>query len=328
MRDYSPIFTYTHIKQHEIKPIAVYAWHELGLGDSMSLSPIIRKLSNIYDEKITLFWPTPKFNLVKDFYKNNPYIEKIIRVGDTEGEESFDALVKKYDRYVVFNNEWIDYSLSDLRQMAASKVGFTLKDEEMNMDYIPDEYIKIENLPEKYVCINPYIAGVDRTWEKEKWQDLVNRLNNDGVYVVAIGKGVPNIDYYNLDIKLGVDLCNQECQNNLSQTWHILNKSDFFVTFDCGMYIFAGTTDTYIIQLGWYSDPFYHAPIRKGVRYYKYDNIKGDCDVYCDSEAKFNVKEFGTMREKHMVQYCFLDRNWICKPPSERVYNKIKELYV
>lgn len=311
------------IWEYTRKPVAVYVWHELGLGDNIFITPLIRKLYNIYDEKVTLFTPTHHFNLVTEFFKNNPYIEKHLRVGDTDETYPID----RYENFIVYHNNWNDYYYSDLRQLAANGAGITLKEEEMDLDYFPDSFINIDVLPKKFVCINPYISGIDRNWEREKWQDLVDRLNNDGIYVVCIGKGVENVHYYNLDIKLGVNLCNKECQNNLSQTWHIINKSEFFVSFDCGIFTLAGTTDTYIIQIGWYGDPYYHMPMRKGIRWYKYDYIRGECDVYCLTDPKFDLNEWGTITQKHIVQKCMLDRNWICKPSSEKVYFKIKELY-
>jgi len=307
---------YTHYNK---KPVAVYVWHELGMGDQIAITPLIRKLYNIYGEKITLFTPTPYFEFIKEFFKNNPYIEKHIKVGDENSEN--------YEKFIVFHNNWNDYYYSDLRQLAANGAGFTLKEEEMDLDYFPDSYINIDELPEKFVCINPYISGIDRTWEREKWQELVDRLNGDGIFVVSIGKGIENVNYYNLDIKLGIDLCNKECQNNLSQTWHIINKSEFFVSFDSGIFIFAGTTDTHIIQIGWYGDPYYHMPMRKGIRGYKYDHIRGECDVYCLTDPKFDLYLLGTIMAKHKVQTCVLDKNWICKPSPEKVYLKIKELY-
>lgn len=327
MRDFNPKFSYPHLNI-KIKPVAIYVWHNLGLGDNMFLSPLIRKFYDIYNEKITLFIPNWKIEMVREFYKNNPYVEKIITVGDSDGEENWEITQSKYDIFFVYNedNKWGAYAYMDLRQLVSSQVGITLKDEESHVDYFPDPYIPIDELPEKFICINPYISGIDRTWEKEKWQDLVDRLNKDGIYVVSIGKGEPNKHYYNLDIKLGANLCNKECQNNLSQTWHILNKSEYFVTFDCSIFVLASSTNTNIIQIGWYADPYFHIPIRNGIKGYKYENVKGECDVYCSTDPRFDVKEFGTIKEKHPVQVCMLDRNWICKPTSEKVYNKIKEV--
>jgi ADP-heptose:LPS heptosyltransferase len=46
--------------------------------------------------------------------------------------------------------------------------------------YQPNEFEHIE-LPEKYVCISTEIRRIDRTWTKEKWQNLVDKLNDKGI---------------------------------------------------------------------------------------------------------------------------------------------------
>jgi ADP-heptose:LPS heptosyltransferase len=309
-----------------MKP-AIYVWNNMGLGDNMFISPFLKKLSNIYNQKITFFIPNWKVEPIKEFYKNNPHVEEFIIVGDTHGEDSWDALLEKYEKFFVFNNTVNEFYYSDLRQLAASSAGITLKEEELSLVYYPDEYINIEGLPEKFVCINPYLSFIDRDWPKERWQHLVNKLNEDGIYVVAIGKGKEDIDYFNLDIKLGVNLCNKECQNNLSQTWHIINKSDFFISFDCGIFTLAGSTNTHIIQLGWCGNPYNHMPIRNGVRGYKYDNVRGDCKIYCLTDPEIDYQMFGTIKKKLGVDNCFLNLDWKCKPEAEQVYLKIKELY-
>jgi len=64
-----------------------------------------------------------------------------------------------------------------------------------------------------------------------------------------------------------------------------------------------------------------------GIRGYKYEHIKGNCDVYCLTDPKIDVMIHGDIRKRHIVQKCMLDRKWICKPSSDKVYDKIKELY-
>ena len=51
----------------------------------------------------------------------------------------------------------------------------------------------------------------------------------------------------NLNFKYGLDLTNKL---NISQCWHVINKSKYFITMDSGLLHLAGTTDTEIIQLG------------------------------------------------------------------------------
>jgi ADP-heptose:LPS heptosyltransferase len=282
----------------------------------MFISPTIRKLYESYGEKITVFG----YEIYKEFFKNNPYIEKYFVHGEYE-----EKLKDEYELFNVFDTNWNSYYYYDLRQLAARGIDFSLKESEMTIDYVPDEFQHID-LPENYICLNPYISGIDRTWMKEQWQDLVDKLNNDGINVVTIGKGIPDENYYKLNIKKGLDIAGKECQGNLSQTWHIINKSNYFVSFDCGMYILASTTDSHIVLLGWYGDPYYHAPIRNGIRYHNFSHVRGNCDVYCLTDPKFDIEVHGSIRNRHQVQICMLDRDFICKPSPDAVYRKIKSI--
>jgi ADP-heptose:LPS heptosyltransferase len=300
----------------EIKPVAINIVNEMGVGDAMHISPTIRKLYESYGEKVTIFG----YEKYKEFFQNNPYIEKYYVDGKYNNR-----IKEDYEIFNVFDTNWNSYYYYDLRQLAARGIDFSLKESEMDIDYIPNEFQHIE-LPENYVCLNPYISGIDRTWKKEQWQDLIDKLNNDGVSVVTIGKGKPDENYYKLNIKKGLDLAGKDCQDNLSQTWHIINKSDYFVSFDCGIYILASTTDTHIVLIGWYGDPYYHAPIRNGIRYHNFSHVRGGCDVYCLTDPKFDIEEHGTIRTRHEVWKCLLNRNFVCKPTSDMVYKKIKSL--
>ena len=310
----------SEVNNQKIKPIGIYVVNQLGLGDFMAITPILRKLYNIYEQKIAIFG----FSLYEEFLKNNPYVEKFY----VHGTYNLDDFKENYDIYNIFDDNWNAYYYYDLRQLCARSFDLYLKESEMKYDYFPDEYIPIEELPMKYVCINPYKTGIDRNWEIEKWQELIDKLNNDEIYVVTIGKGDENKngDFYHLNIKFGIDLCGDKRQNNLSQTWYIINKSEMFISFDCGMYILAGTTNTQIVQLGWYGDEYYHQSIRNKSRNYKYSCVRGNCDVYCLTDPKFDLLSHGNIKSRHLVQQCVLNRNFICKPDVNSVYNEIKRL--
>ena len=291
--------------------IGINIINQIGLGDFMAITPLLRKLYYIFNQKIIIFGSSGYL----DFIKNNPYVENFYSNYNLED-------FKDCEIYNIFD-DWNSYYYYDLRQLCASKFNLFLKENEMEYNYYPDEYIKIDELPEKYVCLNPYTSGPDRSWEIEKWQELVDKLNNDGICVVTIGKG-ENGPFHHLDIKLGVDLCGDERQNDLSQTWHIINNSDCFVSFDCGMYIFAGTTNTQIIQLGWYGDHYLHAPIRNGKRFEKYSCIRGNCDIFCLTDPKYDFLEHGNIKTRHPVWTCVLNTNFSCKPDVNGVYFEIK----
>ena len=189
-------------------------------------------------------------------------------------------------------------------------------------------------MPEKYVVINPSITQPHRTWEKEKWQKLIDILNDNNINVVSIGKNIYNKSYHDIEIKKGLNLCGDERQNELSQVWHILNMSNMFITFDTGLMLFAGSTDTFILQLGSSLDPEYHLPYRNGNQYYKYDYVDGDCKMKCFSDPECAVKwcgSFGNKNGDEQVGYCMKryipDYNYDCHPKPEIVAQKILEIY-
>jgi len=298
--------------------IGIYIVNQVGLGDFIAITPLLRKLHYIFGQKITIFG-YPQY---EEFLKNNPYVDNLFIHGNYDTE-----ILKNYEIYNVFDN-WNEYYYYDLRQLCAKSFGIFLKDTEMDYDYYPNDYIKID-LPEKYVCLNPYTSGPDRSWEIEKWQELVDKLKDNGIPVVTIGRGDNNNKngpFFHLNIKLGIDLCGDERQNDLSQTWHIINNSMCFISFDCGMYIFAGTTNTHIIQLGWYGDHYFHAPVRNGKRFQKYSCVRGNCHLFCLTDPRIDFITHGNIKTRHPVWTCVLNTNFNCKPNVEQVYSEVIKL--
>jgi len=298
----------------KIKPIGINVDKLLGVGDFMWVTPLIRKLYNTYQQKLTILG-YPQY---EEFIINNPYINSFVDKTKLSNNELIDYKTN-YQFFDVFTEVGSPYWLSDLSQLAAKSAGLTLKDDELELDYIPNDYEIIEELPDNFVCINPRIISIDRTWEKEKWQKLINDLNEKNIPVVAIGVDDSIKD---LDIKNGANLVNDERQSNLSQTWHILNKSKVFVTFDTGIYILAGTTNTHIIQLGWNHDPYFHKPFNKK----KYSHISGECTIYCGSDPKLYVNINGNIHNLPTIK-CILDTNFSCKPHAEQVVEEIVKIF-
>lgn len=298
---------------HIIKPIIVHIVQKMGVGDVMSITPFIRKLYNIYDRKIDLYC----HDIHSEFFRNNIYLNSVNLKSLPQDD--------KHEIFRVFDETPNAYYYSDMKQLAPKSAGMTLKEEELFYDYSPESFDVIEELPSRYVCLNPRIIGPDRSMEKSEWQYIVDELNKDNIPVVTIGR--EDGSFHKLDIKIGVDLAGDERQKNLSQTWHIINGGDIFVGFDTGMYIFAGTTDTHILLLGWYGDPYYHQAIRQGSRNYKFTHLRGPCDVYCLTDPKFDVDEWSTIKMRHPVWNCPLNKNFICKPSPKMIVNEIKNIW-
>jgi ADP-heptose:LPS heptosyltransferase len=216
----------------------------------------------------------------------------------------------------------------DIRQFHAINLGFMLTKDEMELDYIPDEYEPIEGLPEKYVLIHPVQNWNSRTWDSKKWQLLTKLLNQKGIAVVSVGKdsseiGGSNVDkpVFNLEIELGMTLMNQ---TSLSQTWHLINNSMCFITMDSGLLHLAGTTDAEIIQLGSSINPEFRSPYRKGSQEYKYHYVRGGCGLNCASDMKYGVREWQSIQGIPSLVNC-LERKetFECHPNPLMVYNKV-----
>jgi hypothetical protein len=108
---------------------------------------------------------------------------------------------------------------------------------------------------------------------------------------------------------------------------------------DSGILHLAGTTNTQIIQLGSSINPFFRSPYRKGTQYYKYSYIMGECDKFCASDIKNNVKYNNNYKSLSPVPFCLehpetigdksnFDINiYRCHPGVDKVKNEVIRLY-
>jgi ADP-heptose:LPS heptosyltransferase len=219
----------------------------------------------------------------------------------------------------------------DIRQFHASGLGFTLFPEECETDYVPDEWVPIENLPDKFVLIHPVQSWAARTWSSEKWELLTRMLNDSGISVVSVGKSSSEVGHhmvqkpvFDFPIKMGLNLMNS---TSISQTWWLIQKSMAFVTMDSGLLHLAGTTDANIIQLGGSVHWKLRAPYRQGRQDYKYHYIDGDCKIACASDMRYGVKEWGSIRGIPPLVGCLEGKQeFVCHPNVNQVYNKLINL--
>jgi ADP-heptose:LPS heptosyltransferase len=298
------------------------------LGDTLAVTPTLRKLYNTYGKKISVITHHPYL------FSNNPYVDVVYN------ELTLPITDEQREEYEVFNSFNVGYhpngvcykhNAMDIRQFHAINLGFMLTKDEMEMDYISDQYEPIDGLPEKYVLIHPVQNWNSRTWDIKKWQLLTKLLNEKGITVVSVGKdsselGGSNIDkpVFNFEISLGLNLMNQ---TSLSQTWHLINNSMCFITMDSGLLHLAGTTDVDIIQLGSSINPEFRSPFRHGSQEYKYHYVRGSCGLNCASDMKYGVREWESIQGIPSLVDC-LERKetFECHPNPLMVYNKILEI--
>jgi len=282
-----------------------------GLGDIISSTPLIKVMSeNIYKKPICVATHLP------DFFKNFPYIDKIYHIDEHIKNchiiRTFNVdKIKKYE---------VSHEKMDIRQLHAICSGFMLLPEQMTCEYYPDPYEPVDNLPDKFVAVHPAQTWASRTWDKDKWQSLINNLNAAGVAVVAVGKtnsSAPDCikPIFDINIENGLNLCDDL---TLSQCWHVLNQASVVVTMDSGILHLAGTTDSYIVQLGSSINPYYRAPYRNKTQNYKYSYIKGKCDKYCISSMSYMFNERPLKVDGCAEQY----ETFECHPSVDQVFEK------
>ena len=304
------------------------------MGDLICATPTIKKLAEIYQSTITVISNHPYV------FKDSPYVEESLNFNDYTEEQ----LIEKYDLHKSFfllgkqDSQGIEFkhAMCDIRQFHAKDLGFMLTPSELTCDYFSQDESCLSdiNLPEKYVVIHPAQSWDSRTWSKSNWQTLCDSLYESGIPVISIGKNArEESQYYSnnekpvfqLNIKNGIDLTNK---TTLDQSWNIINKAQCVITMDSGVLHLAGTTDTYIIQLGSSIKPEYRAPWRKSSQSYKYSYIVGGCQLHCASDLKYSLRDWGHIQSVTLIGSC-LERkpSFECNPSYIPVLNEIKNVW-
>jgi len=303
------------------------------LGDTLAAIPTLRKLSKAYESQLIVFSSKPFL------FENHPLVSKALKLDDPLRDDpslkvyrTFMPIVgKAYD----LRGEQVEFRSSnmDIRQFHAVSLGFSLTQDEMEIDlYIERERdLGIKD----YVIIHPTHTWPTRTWDQAKWQALVDRLNAEGIPVVAVGRdshevGTFSVDkpVMSLDIKLGVNLLNDPTNDPAELRWMMNHRARAIVTMDSGLLHIAGTTDVNIIQLGSSIDPKLRAPYRKGSQDYKYKYVGGGCDIFCSSNMKYNIKEHGTIQAIPPQIYCLENKpTFECHPSVDQTFNAVLDLY-
>ena len=307
------------------KPVCLNLSECPALGDLICATPTIRKLSRAYEQNITVVSPMP------ELFKKNPYVQASYKSTSIDWEyfnehyivhNSFYLVGKKDERGVEMKHNTID-----IRQYHAIRLGFMLDSYELYCEYSPTEPNRFD-IPHKYILIHPVQTWPNRTWPAEKWMELVKKLNDDGIYVISIGKdssetGFFNVDkpVFNFDIPHGMNLMNQ---TSISDCYHLINNASCFITMDSGLLHLAGTTNIPIIHLGSSLNPNYRAPYRTvHGQYHNYKYVAGTCALQCCSDMKYGVKEWGSVQGVQPLIGCLENKDkFYCHPEVDQVYEE------
>ncbi len=289
------------------------------LGDIINVTPLIKYISRCHNVKLHLETNLP------NLFINNPYIKKVY---DTNSGEIIPENVLIYDCNIHQNNG----IQKQIRKMSmfdyfSTSLGFQVLPEERTLEFYPDP-LDFELPSGKYVVLNPSITWESRTWPKEKWEELANKILSSGLKVVIDGKDVNYGDdkktFHNIDNE---NIINTGNKLNLSQLWHLLNNSLAVVTLDTGMLHFAGTTNAHIIEVGSAIHHYYKTPWRNGSQEYKHTFVGGSCKLFCQSDMKYNTNGSNKITDGFPSHGCFENKpTFECQPSVNGVFNAVLEL--
>jgi FkbM family methyltransferase len=302
------------------------------IGDTLCATPTLRKLCHIYNSRFDVATYVP------EIFHDNPLVLDIIDL-NKNSENEFE---RKYNVFKTFHNmgkrnkEGIELkgAITDIRQIHAIDLGFTLLPEEMYCEFHPNLFSGFMNdihLPQEYICIHPVQTWPSRSWSKDNWLKIVEALNELGIAVVSIGKDSSETGFFNIDKpafhiehKNNIDLINKL---SLSQAWHTISRAKLFITMDSGLLHLAGTTDTHIIMLGSSIHPKFRMPYRNDTQDYKMSYVKGPCDIFCASNMKYSLKEWGSIQSVPPLIGCLENKSTFeCHPSVLSVINEVKNV--
>ena len=131
-----------------------YQIHCSTLGDVICATPTIRKLHQVYGQKI---------NVINNNFaalRNNPRIKNLIKHEDFSPENlsSSDEWFQSYVLAGQKNQFGIEkkFNTIDIRLLHSLDLGFGLMPEEMTCEFFPSEYNNPFNLPDNYVVQQNY----------------------------------------------------------------------------------------------------------------------------------------------------------------------------
>jgi FkbM family methyltransferase len=310
-----------------------YLIHSKSFGDTLCATPTLRYLSQSHNQKINVV------SHIDEIFDNNPYVNQSL---------SFDEFYKinndniiKYESFTFAgksDNNGIEKKFShiDTRQVHAIDLGFQLMPHQMECDYNPN-HVELEyDLPEKYVVCHITQNWANRTWDTKNWQRLIDWLSENKIFTILIGKDHSEKLHDSISIdplikscpKLenlyGIDLTNKI---GLKEMYQVIKGSSVIITMDTGPLHMAGCTDTHILQIGSAQHPLLRIPYRNNTQNYKYDFVGGTCSIFCNSDLKYNVKEWGHINAVAPLTECSENKpTFECHPHVDKVIDKLRDI--
>lgn len=310
-----------------------YLIHSKSFGDTLAATPTLRYLSQSHNRKINVV------TYKKHIFNNNQYVNDCLSFDEFHNVDMSNII--KYESFTYAgrqDNNGIEKKFShiDTRQLHAMDLGFQLMPHQMEYDYTPDHVELMYDLPKTYVVCHITQNWANRTWDTKNWQKLIDWFSDNEIFTILIGqdhsekvhnsisidpliKACPKLD--NL---YGLDLTNKI---ELEEMYQIIKGSSVIVTMDTGPLHIAGCTDTHILQLGSATHPLLRIPYRNNTQNYKYDFVGGSCNIFCNSDLKYNVQVWSHINSVGPLTDCSENKpTFECHPHVDKVIGKLKEI--
>ena len=308
-----------------MKPICLNLEECNGLGDLICATPTIKKLHDSYGQKIMVLSKTP------ELFKTNPYVSKSYKSDSVDYGYINDNFIVHNCFYLVGKKDErgieMKHNMMDIRQFHAIHLGFMLKQDEMECYYRPTEE-QINKIEGKYVVIHPVNSWPNRTWSQENWIKLSAILVGMGYKVVAVGKDSSETGFFNVNKPvhdMDDTVINLMNQTSISETWHLINNAEIVITMDSGILHLAGTTDTWIFELGSAIDPEFRTPYRHSIQGWRHEYVRGNCNLHCCSNMKYALDYWSTIDSVQPLIGCLEKKETFeCHPSVEHVATMIQ----
>lgn len=248
------------------------------MGDCLYAVPILRKLRRQFRDITGLVL----FTYQPGLFARCPYVDRVHRFDDEVARAQYG------DALTLFDTTKLPYHLMDTVDFMSIPAGLgQLSFREKALEYFPVE----EDVATRYdVVLNTSMTWPSRSWPLSSWQRLADALGAEGHSVAVVGKTVYSPWERMTKASEGLRGC-ADLTNRLSldQTYFTIARAGLFVTCQNGLSVLCGATGTEVVVLDRSIEWSKYAMYRQEDPHYRFNIVKGACDIYCCDGEKCPV---------------------------------------
>src|SRR3989339_2182808 len=320
-----------------MKPISIWI-PSLGLGDTVCATPVVRKIRDMYPDRVL-----EVYSYYPEVFVYNPYVTHSRLFEEALELNGHYTEIRKHEHdrwfstfFSTENKPVIDHATNSIMDVCSlialntrladcekwPEIYYTAKEKQSLLK-------KLDNKPKdfsKTVVIHPSKTWASRTWPFEQWQALTDLLIHEGFEVIAAGKSDPVLERRRTlpgEENMGMQVCPKGAINLIDQlsileTVCLCSLSLGVITVDTGLMHLALSTDTNVVGIFTVIDPKYRQVFRHGSFDFKIAAVvpQGECR-YCTVNRK--DKSDG-------LQCCVVAKVPTCMPGAGTVFSTFQNL--